>query len=225
MAWWNHHSTLSILSECCICHSSAAVAFPALQTLYRGEFEGLSDRELTLRLLPNDSGDFHTDCLCCVTFNYEYRPHVFLSSVLSHGGESVGTTRPLTLEVPAQILVENRRIAFRVPVDRDSGLRVWVTTRDGQTWTPETRNLSVAGMLVEFDRAAAPRLEAGDLIEVLLQMAAHEIRLEAEVKRRDGDAYGLFFPKSLDGRKLRPPADLDAIVRALDRQRRQLVAK
>ena len=218
MSWWKGTSNVSLLSECCICRASGFVAFPAAQTLCPGEFAGLDDHTLTLALFPEDEG-FLTDCLCCVTFNHKHRPHVFLSSVRSVDQDVPGDPLRLSLEIPEQILVDKRRIAFRVPVTDDSQLKVWVKTPDGQTWMPATRNLSVAGMLIEFDPDAAPRLAPGDSIEVFLQLPDNEIRLQANVMRSAGDSYGLSFPGSIRGGMLEPPPALEAIVRAIDQRR------
>jgi hypothetical protein len=217
MIWWNRKSILNLLSECCICRTQAAVMFPAVQTLCRGEFTGLDEKTLTIQLFPNEKNELRVDCLCCVTFNCEYRPHVFLTSVVDFGAAPTNEPRRLVLEVPAQVLVDKRRIAFRVPVEPDAGLHVVVKGADGQTWTPAVRNVSVAGMLVEFASDNAPDWVIGSMLEVFLQLAHHEVVVRAEVKRRDKQSYGLYFPDSVFGDRLNPPAELDGIVRALER--------
>lgn len=219
MGWWKQPSTIHVLSECCICRTSASVTFPALRTLCQGEFAGLEEERLILNVFPDESPASQVDSLCCVTFNYEYRPHVFLTSVIDYG-EARGTQpRRLVLERPARILDDKRRIAFRVPVQNYSGLQVRVKTEGGQTWVPMAKNVSVAGMLVAFDPANDPGLAIGDMVEVVLQLGDHKVYVQAEIKRGNGGSYGLFFPTVVSGRRLRPPPELDGIVRALDRQR------
>jgi hypothetical protein len=74
-------------------------------------------------------------------------------------------------------------------------------------------------MLIEFPTGPEPPLARGDSLEVLLQTPHEQTRVQAEVMRCEGNAFGLAFPGSVRGGRLDPPPALDAIVRALDRHR------
>jgi hypothetical protein len=52
---------------------------------------------------------------------------------------------------------------------------------------------------------------------VELQLEQIRVTQRAKVKRRVGRLYGLFFPGTIDGDKIRPPEELRSLVSALER--------
>ena len=123
----------------------------------------------------------------------------------------------MVLIIRSDFVAADRRRAFRVPVLRDSGLRVELRTNDGHTWRAEAVNLSVTGILVELPTAEAPALAIGATVTVRLTLGNDTIEIQGEVNRREQRAVGLSFAETLVRAKVAPPPALAAIVRSLER--------
>ena len=114
----------------------------------------------------------------------------------------------------------NRREAFRVPVIVESGLEVSVTANGEQT-NAEPTNISMTGVFVELAEGSRIQPNIGDELHVQLATDELSIGLDAVVRRKEKDGFGLFFPASIKGEHVNPPPVLRLIV--MDLQRRWMM--
>ena len=108
------------------------------------------------------------------------------------------------------------RRSVRVPV---AGQRLHVVVRavTGPSWNPAGVNLSTTGILVEFPPDVAPReLELGAELKVALRFETLAVMLDAEVKRRDRNQYGIAFALVVDNEVSFEPDPLRMLVAALE---------
>ena len=118
-----------------------------------------------------------------------------------------------TLELPAHVRVGDRRTAVRIPVPRGA-LEVAIVGGEARgSATPI--DISLSGILIEVDEARAAALPAGAVVLLSIALGRHELRLEAEVCRRDGRRFGLRY-RTEDG----PPRRLTQIMWKLQEARR-----
>ena len=214
MAWLSDSSTLRLLTDCCLQRTPASILWPESGVLCSSVFHSLSGGQVRFDVVSKHCPALRTGSSCCVAFNYQQRPHVFLASVAECDGSSRASKVVLTIR--SEVATADRRRAFRVPVPANSGLAVEVRTNDDRSWPANAVNLSLTGMLIEFPTGAEPGLRVGATVEVRLSLGNDAIELEAEVKHRDQRAYGLFFADRAVADKGHPLSALAAIVRSLE---------
>ncbi|MBI3468355.1 MAG: PilZ domain-containing protein [Planctomycetes bacterium] len=215
MEWLSDSSTLQLLSDCCRARTPASILWPESGAVCSSEFHSVNGGQVRFDVVSRYCPPSRRGSSCCVVFNHQQRPHVFLASVAecpgsAHSSNLVVTTR-------SEVMTANRRRAFRVPVPDTSGLRVEVGTSDGLRWPAQAVNLSVTGILVEFPSDGEPGLAIGATVAVRLSLGSDALEIGAEVKQRAQRAYGLFFPQTVVGETVEPPPALAAIVRTLER--------
>lgn len=111
----------------------------------------------------------------------------------------------------------NRRQDFRVPIHDSSGLSAQI--RKGQSLVSVMPlNLSVTGIFVELTRDDWIDFSQDDELEVILDFEGESQSHNGVVRRCADNGYGLFFPKSMKGKELAPPAELTRVVMELQRR-------
>ena len=91
-----------------------------------------------------------------------------------------------------------------------------MTGENGETWSVEAVDMSVTGALVEFPGEEVPELAVGSRFKVKLRLEELSVALAAEVRRRYGKRYGLFFSDILAEEQLKPPPELAKLVCRLE---------
>jgi len=91
-----------------------------------------------------------------------------------------------------------------------------MTGEDGSVLQVDAVDLSVTGALVEFSDEEVPDLPVGTRFTVELRLDELVVTLAAEVRRRYGKRYGLFFSDVLADEQLNPPTELSALVARLE---------
>ncbi len=212
---------VSMLSAQCARLNTARVITSDLGLICQARFSSLSAESVLLELLdPPETGYFRPLSLCVVSFNNGSRHCIFLSSVIhfkQDKQEEELQIGQLLLRIPSDIIAAESRIAFRVPLGRDTELRVRVVDENGKTWTPRPIDISMTGILIEFPADDVPDFQIDDRLQVELRMNNHVEQLEGTVRRCEGRGYGVIFPEVLRGAEFDPPAALRAIVNALER--------
>jgi hypothetical protein len=135
-------------------------------------------------------------------------------------------------ETPVQIKVEDisllldfldsvdwdRRRAFRVPLSKSRALYVDITWHE-MTYPVTPLDVSLTGILVEFDHRLAPDLAIDDSVGVTLKLGEVSASLMGTIKRRTGyGRYGIFFSGAVSGQRVDPPIALLSIVSQLETQ-------
>jgi hypothetical protein len=188
---------------------------PELGLYCQGAFQNVSDDSVTLNIFNAGLPRISVDSVCCTTFSHEFRPHVFVSSVLDYAVDRCSTFHQLELSIPTDIFAADRRMAYRFPVHRESGLSVTAKSKYGSS--PVTAiNLSVQGMLIQFPDSSEPHLAIGDSIGLAMRLRQHDVSVVGIVRHCSHRQYGLSFPSVLSNSNVAPPAALRAIVRAVE---------
>lgn len=213
--WWKRKSKLLMLSDCCLRRTPASIMIPELGSYCQATFQNMSDDSVTLGLFTSAQSFFRVDSVCCATFSHEFRPHVFLSSVLGYSADRNSTLPQLDLAIPTDVFAADRRMACRFPVYRESGLSVIAEAKHDRS--PVTAiNLSVQGMLIEFPEHCDPGLAVGDPIVLSMRLRQHAMSIAGTVRHCRDRQYGLSFPSVMSGKTVSPPPTLRAIVKALE---------
>ena len=111
----------------------------------------------------------------------------------------------------------NRRQDFRVPIHHSSGLSVQIRKGDRLISVTPT-NISITGIFIELPRDDWIDFEQDDQMSVILEFEGEKQDHRGVVRRCADNGYGLFFPKSMKGNELDPPAELSRVVMELQRR-------
>ncbi len=201
------------------CKEKAPVTIMSSTGVLQGQFAAVSSRDVLIDLFL---GDEELICRplsrCCVVFSQRNQSKVFLATV-KDCFKPEASTRPLVvLSRVSDIATGESRTAWRVPLRRNSSLSVRVVDEDKRVWRPEAVDISLTGMLIEFPKDKAPDLEVGAWVGLELRLNEHEVKLPADVRRRDGRLYGLFFPFDLHEGEITSSNTLRQVVNELERQ-------
>ena len=113
----------------------------------------------------------------------------------------------------------NTRHSFRVQLWDDAGVKGFV--RHGGERIPVTpKNLSMTGVMVEYNPDCILNVKHGETIEVGLLYEDTKIIQPAEVRRIEPQGYGLFFKNSVKNEQINPPDEYKELI--MDLQRRWL---
>lgn len=209
---------VSILSEQCARLNIARVITSDLGLICQARFSSLSAESVLFELLdPPETAYFRPLSLSVVSFNSGRRHCIFLSSVIHFKEDEEFRIGQLLLRIPSDIIAAESRIAFRVPLGRDTELRVRVVDENGKTWNPKPLDISMTGIMIEFPADDVPSFQTDDWLQVELRMNDHVERLKGFVRRCEGRGYGLIFPEVLRGAEFDPPAEFRTIVNTLER--------
>ena len=151
---------------------------------------------------------------CVFVFRLGNRGCVFLALVESFCSDT--TPETLVVRAPNQIASENRS-AFRVPIFQDNSPLVRIKQNGHTIGTPQAIDISLTGILVEFPSEDVPEIDVDTKVQIELGLDDIEIDLVGDVRRRDGQRYGILFPETLKGAHVEPPDGLKTIVRKLEK--------
>ena len=153
--------------------------------------------------------------LCSVSFGLDAKAHVFLAQILEHTPADKARRQPerLRLQMPEQIASAEGRLMFRAPIPPDCPLEAAALV--GSAVLPvRAINVSLSGAFVEGP--ATLDVPVGGTFKLRLKLGDDAIDLDAEVRRRQGTAYGLFFPETMHRAGPEAPDALRAIYRDLE---------
>lgn len=111
----------------------------------------------------------------------------------------------------------NQRRTFRVKVTDGSGLSCRATVGE-KVYDVAVGNISLAGLYMRFRPGDEIELPLEAEVELQLTFQGHTENVKGVVKRKDGRGYGLFFPASMKGDQVEPPAGLTRMVMDLQRK-------
>jgi hypothetical protein len=99
-------------------------------------------------------------------------------------------------EITTKVIGTEARMANRVPIGKKPAPFARLSTQDGPILLPIPIDISLTGILVEFAAAEDPDLTPSEEADLELRLGDDTIHLRAELRRRDGHRYGLFFPRN-----------------------------
>ncbi len=184
--------------------------------MYPCHFIGVSEREVTLEIDPNDQPvHFVPGSPACVLFNTGGRAHVFLVNVRRFR-PNVGPL--IILEVPSKVATADNRISHRVPVSKDSALEVSMQPSKGPKLKAKAFDISMTGLGVALP--VAPPIKLGDAFKITLRYRDHTVELNGTICWRQAEVFGIFFPDCSVNGFVKPPSVLRAIVQQLEQEHR-----
>lgn len=210
-----------VFARCVEQRRGAVITVASAAAVFEGEFCAADGTSVTLDVArPRLGAVFRARTLCMVSFGEGTRSHGFLSNV-REVGEADGHSR-VALDRPSRVMALDCRMTYRVPVVPKSGLKVNLVTR-GHRWSAEAVDVSVLGIQVRLPRAQAPRLDAGEAVDVELDLAGEaSVSVGAELRRsemgRSEVRFGLLYPSALQRGELNPPVALRQLVARLERR-------
>ncbi len=187
--------------------------------VFQGEFVAVSSGDVLIDLFQGEEEQICRPLSrCCVVFSQQNQSKVFLATV-KDCIKPEASARPLVvLSRVSDIATGESRAAWRVPLRRDNELSVRVVDEDKRVWHPEAVDISLTGILIRFHKDDVPDLDVGAWVALELRLNQHEVKLPADIRRRDGRLYGLFFPYDLHGGEITSSNTLRQVVNELERQ-------
>jgi hypothetical protein len=80
-------------------------------------------------------------------------------------------------------------------------------------------DISFTGILLEFSPETDPDFSISEEVDLELYLRGNTVCLRAEVRRRNGHRYGLFFPETVNKHGVQVPESMRNIVEELERAR------
>ena len=207
--------TISVLYECCSNMAPVLILDPKSSLGWHARFESLASESVTFRLFEPASHSFENSNLL-VSFSHYGNCCSFFSAFLEYQCNESRSFHRLTLQLPRQIIVMERRLSYRVPIGNTVVPSVRLSTAKGGTFFPKPKDLSLTGISVEFDETKDPDLSPSVELWLELHLDNHAVLLKSEIKRRDGRRYSLFFPEVITEHGVCAPMPLRKIVQSLE---------
>jgi hypothetical protein len=127
---------------------------------------------------------------CAVTFPLAGRSAGFTARVVSAGARSDGRFL-VVLDVPERVQATEQRMSVRVPVPVGA---LDAAVLDGRTtYRVKALDLSLDGILVEFESGDVPDIAVGQRRKMALGRGTATLVVDVEVRRRDARRFGLYF--------------------------------
>ena len=219
MAWWKPNLGVrnsederrqwihAVLAEASTFGRAARVDLPETGRSLTAHFTAVRREQLILVLRQEPEPAVQPFSRCSVTFGLRGRSASFQSVVC--GLETRRALVQLVLTRPTDLACQDLRTAPRLAVARDRGLRARLEAQ-GQSLHPTVLNLSTTGAWLDFGEETVP--EGPWPLE--LSCGSLSLRLEAQVRRREGALVGVGFPAALRGVLC---ADCSTLIRLVDR--------
>ncbi|GMU94387.1 MAG: hypothetical protein AMXMBFR4_34450 [Candidatus Hydrogenedentota bacterium] len=204
--------SVEILHACCSMKLPVTVVVPESGVSARGRFLSVSDDKVVIESPATAGVQIGVLAQCLVIFVNEGQIYVFVS-VLQCAEVGRGMENPkLTLTKPAYVLRPESRRWFRIPVlDRES-VEVKFETEGYEYGDPTLLDLSVGGMLLEFQDDQDPGISPDTPVRIELQMEDKVVQYVAEVRYAHDHRYGLMFVPDADAEEA---ANAEGILREI----------
>lgn len=140
--------------------------------------------------IPHPPRDPLLGALVALSFPAGGKAAGFTSSITDLEEHEDGSVS-VTLSVPDRIQLGQQRASVRVPVPPGT---VSAAILHGESLQAVLAiDISLHGILIEFPEGHVPDIEEGHRRMVALKLEGKSVLLEAEVRRRDGARYGMYF--------------------------------
>jgi len=207
---------LEALRECCAYRAPIVMIDTGAGRVYHARLAAVTEECITVEVAdPSEAPPEKTNC--CVSFACRGESRAFFVRVLRHVQQPPPGLLRVNLEISSGPMGLEARMAFRVPVGTRQGVAVRLTLGDDTVLAPRPVDLSLTGILVEFEPHEDPHLAPGTRVEIELRLDLDSVRLNAEVVHRTMSRYGLYFPDVVHRGGISPPEALMRIVEILDK--------
>lgn len=197
-------AALATLQAACETGAPASLMAAHMALSCAGRLRAASPEGVVLELPHPPTEPILPGAACAVSFPLAGRSAGFTGRATAVDEEPDGALL-VTLEVPARIQRNDQRVSVRVPVPNGT---LSAAILRGESLQPvRAIDISLHGILLEYREGEVPDLDEGHRRMVALKLDSKMVVLEAEVRRREGPRYGMFFIV-----RDRPPRDLVKIV-------------
>lgn len=183
-----------MLAGRCEVHAPGAIIDPGSGHAVAFRFLEVDEVRLRVALigaLPEDSG-LAVHAVAAVQFNVEGRARMFIAPILHVAeaeGEDGGETY-IDIPTPTHVADGETRGAFRVKISPDVPVEA-VVLHGATDFSASVTDLSTTGVGLMFPEGAAPEVELGEEVELLLAIDGLEVQRTAIVRRMVDGACGL----------------------------------
>jgi hypothetical protein len=200
-------NVFAILEAACETRASASLMAAHMALSCTGRLCAVAEGGVVVQLSHPPSEPLLPGAACAMTFVLAGRS-VGCTARATVVVPGPADTLMVTLALPSKLRHNEQRVSVRIPVVR-GGLTATVL-RGEQRRPVKVIDISLHGLLIEIDRAGLSDLEEGHRRMLELVRDERTIVLEAEVRRQDGQRYGMAFIM-----RDAPPRDLVQILREL----------
>ena len=184
-----------ILKQCCDLVSPATLLLPDTSKSYAAHFADVTTKTITLNLAGSGEIDYRNAAICFVTYSLNGRQHVFMTSMIAPDEAEMAVKRHVNLEMPPNLAITQMRRWFRVPVVDPKAVNLRVQGDEGPAYFPTLINLSMGGLLVEFDEKKIPSFADKEILRLRLSVDTLTVEREVEVRQPAGARCGMMFVK------------------------------
>lgn len=208
--------TLSRLHECCTYRVPALILDPRSDLIWHARLEAVSLESVTLGLF-DETHNFLKSPRYFISFTHNGICCAFSAKVLGYQSNRPPSFSSLTLELPSKIIDMERRMSHRIPIAETMVPSVRLYTTENRRLRPKPKDLSLTGIMIEFDPADNPDLPPETEVGLELRLDNDSVRLKSIIRHRDGNNYFLFFTDVITEYGINAPEPLRKIVESLER--------
>lgn len=202
-----------LLQRCCALSSPAHLMAVDGQGTFQAHFRGVTREWVSFG--TENGGPVRPRAVYSVTFDWRHQVCLFLGLALP-APKTAGGPKEARFLLPGWIVRADCRSALRIPLPAHCRLQVQVHTETFEGWSAQPVDLSLYGIQVKFAEALPRPLYPGDVVSLDLDYGEGPVRIDAEVRRRQEQGYGLLF-LTPGGPGAEPPESLERIFRAVER--------
>jgi hypothetical protein len=208
--------TIAILHDCCTYRAPAIILNPESDLICNARFSSISPDAITLHLLE-EASHFLKASRFFISFSHNGNCCAFFATVLEYQTASHLSPPSVTFQLSSKIIGLEKRMSYRVAIGNKVVPLVRLFTPIGRILLPKPIDLSLTGIMVEFDEREDPELLPTVELNIELSLDTHVVQLKSVVKRRDGHRYGLYFPEVVSNHDVNAPDSLRKIIESLER--------
>jgi hypothetical protein len=108
-------------------------------------------------------------------------------------------------------------MSYRIVVGENIVPLVHLYAAEKPTLTPKPKDISLTGIMIEFDPPDDPDLTPEMEVWLNLSLDGYSVRLRAVVRHREDNRYFLFFPEVVTKHGINAPQPLRNIIETLER--------
>ncbi|MBN2320092.1 MAG: PilZ domain-containing protein [Acidobacteria bacterium] len=207
---------MALFRECCSFKASALILNPETNFVCHAHFASVSQDSVTFHLINRVRQLLKAPRLF-ISFSQNGICNAFFAAIVEYKDNLPLSPESISVQLATKIYGMETRVSYRFPIRGREGLFVRLLLANGRTLFPKPIDLSLTGILIEFDETEDPDLLSPSEVELELRLEAHSVQLKAVIKRRDGHRYGLFFPETVTSGGINAPSSLRLITMALER--------
>jgi hypothetical protein len=210
-------NTISILHECCLYRAPALILEAGTDFVCQARFESVSLDSVSLCLFEEINHSLEASDLF-ISLSHKGECYAFFSKAMEYRSNGFHLPVYMTLQLPSKIIGMERRMSHRVVIGEDLVPWVRVSTKNGRILLPKAKDISLTGMMIEFDSAEDPNLQPPEELWLELRLDKDAVLLKSVIKQRNGTRYSLAFPEAIaTNQGIYAPQSLPKIVDALER--------